>query len=340
MTGEDGAAIPGATVLEKGTANGTVTDQNGQYSIQVSSGNATLVFSFIGYKTTEVGVGGRAVVDVSLAADITSLQEVVVTGYTSERKADIVTAISQVSALNTVAIPQGDIGQALQGRVAGVQVTTSGQPGAASQVRIRGFGSLTNNQPLYVIDGVPTFDNTQINPYDVETQTILKDAGAASIYGARAAAGVIVITTKHGKYDGKTVVSVDMNTGTTLPGDGQKNLNPQQQANKVYEALRNSGAANANGQPYGTNLNNPTLPDYILVGVPGGANAGNVMAGDPRIATALSNYNIDATKGQAYPGYCRQQRWNRLVQGNDPYCSYYTPQIRDIRWKCPRSLLH
>jgi len=297
LTGEDGAAIPGATVLEKGTSNGTVTDQEGKYSIQVSSGSATLVFSFIGYKTMEVGVNNRTVIDAALSTDITSLQEVVVTGYSSERKADIVTAISQVSAINTIAVPQGDIGQSLQGRVAGVQVTTSGQPGAASQVRIRGFGSLTNNAPLYVIDGVPTFDNTQINPYDIESQTILKDAGAASIYGARAAAGVIVITTKHGKYDGKTNVTLDFNTGVTLPGEGQKNLNPQQQADKVYEALRNSGAKNANGKPYGSDLNNPTLPDYILVGDPKtGARYGNVMSGDPRIATALANYNIDPSK--------------------------------------------
>ncbi len=298
LTGEDGTTIPGATVIEKGTSNGTVTNQDGQYSIQVASSNATLVFSFIGYKTVEIPINGRAVVDVLLASDVTSLQEVVVTGYSSERKADVVTAISQVSAINTVAIPQGDIGQSLQGRVAGVQVTTSGQPGAASQVRIRGFGPLTNNAPLYIVDGVPTFDNTQINPYDIESQTILKDAGACSIYGARAAAGVIVITTKHGRYDGKTNVSLDVNTGVTLPGEGQKNLNPQQQANKVYEALRNSGAKNANGQPYGTDLNNPVLPDYILVGVPGKSNIGNVMTGDPRIQTALDNYNIDASKGQ------------------------------------------
>ncbi|MEJ0057552.1 MAG: TonB-dependent receptor plug domain-containing protein [Bacteroidota bacterium] len=165
-------------------------------------------------------------------------------------------------------------------------------------MRIRGFGSLTNNAPLYVIDGVPTFDNTQINALNVESQTILKDAGAASIYGARAAGGVIVLTTKHGKYNGKTNISLEYTTGVTLPGEGQENLNPRQQADKVYEALRNSGATNANGQPYGPDLNNPVLPDYILVGVPGHSNIGNVMAGDPRIAAALANYNIDPAKGQ------------------------------------------
>lgn len=298
ITSDEGEALPGVTVVEKGTARGTVADQDGHYSIEVSGGNATLILSFVGFKTTEIPVENRTMIDASLAPEATSLQEIVVTGYVSSRKADIVAAISQVSALSTVAIPQGDVSQALQGRIAGVQVTTSGQPGAASQVRIRGFGSLTNNAPLYVIDGVPTFDNTQINALNVESQTILKDAGAASIYGARAAGGVIVLTTKHGKYNGKTNISLEFTTGVALRGEGQKNLNPQQQADKVYEALINSGAGSAAGQPYGNDLNHPVLPDYILVGVPGQSNTGNVMAGDPRIATALSNYNIDPNKGQ------------------------------------------
>ncbi len=301
VTDETGNPVPGASILEKGTTNGTVTDAQGQFALQVSNANATLTASFIGYKAMEIPVNGRAIIDFAMQPDVTSLQEVIVTGYTSERKADLVSAISQVSGANTIAIPQSDIGQALQGRIAGVQVTTSGQPGTASQVRIRGFGSFGNNQPLYVIDGVPTFDNSNINPYDVESQTVLKDAGAASIYGARAASGVIIITTKHGKYDGTTKVSLDMNTGATMQGKGVGILNPQDQANKVYEALRNTPGATAGTakNSYGTDLNNPVLPDYINVGIPGGGgNIGNVMAGDPRIATALANYNIDPTKGQ------------------------------------------
>jgi len=204
ITGEDTQPIPGVNVLEKGTSNGTVTDQNGQYKLMVADAKATLVVSFIGYKTIEVAVNGQSTLDIALQPDVTSLQEVVVTGYATERKQDLVSAISQVSGVHTVAIPQSDIGQALQGRVAGVQVTTSGQPGTPSQVRIRGFGSFGNNSPLYIIDGVPTFDNSNINPYDVESQTVLKDAGAAAIYGARASAGVIVVTTKHGRYNGST----------------------------------------------------------------------------------------------------------------------------------------
>lgn len=300
VSDEAGQPAPGVSVLEKGTTNGTTTDVTGKYTISVSSTGATLVFSFIGMKTQEVDVTGRTTADVTLAAEVTSLEEVVVTGYASERKQDIVSAVSTISAANTVAVPVSNVEQAIQGRVAGVQVTTSGQPGVTSQVRIRGFGSLTNNTPLYIVDGVPTYDISNLNPYDIETTTVLKDAGAASIYGARAAAGVIVYTTRHGRNDGKTHVDFDMSVGLNFPGTGVSLLNPQQQANKVYEALRNSGGTTAN-QPYGSDINNPVLPDYINVGVKQSDGSwkptGNINEGSSSITTALSNYNIDPTKG-------------------------------------------
>lgn len=300
ITDEAGQPVPGASVLEKGTTNGTVSDAEGSYNLSVAGENAVLVISFIGYKSIEINIGGRAVIDLKMEQDVTALQEVVVTGYASERKQDLVSAVSQVSAANTVAIPVSNVEQAMQGRVAGVIVQTSGQPGAPSQVRIRGFGSLGNNAPLYIVDGVPTYDVSNINPYDIESTTVLKDAGAASIYGARAAAGVIIYTTKHGKNDGKTRVDFDMSTGLNFPGEGIKMLTPQQQANKVYEALSNSGGS-ATGQPYGGNLASPTLPDYINVSVQQSDGSwkptGNINEGDSRIALALANYNIDPTKG-------------------------------------------
>lgn len=300
VSDETGQPAPGVSVLEKGTTNGTTTDVSGKYVLSVNSAGATLVFSFIGLKTQEIDVTNRTTADVAMESEVTSLNEVVVTGYASERKQDIVSAVSTISASNTVAVPVSNVEQAIQGRVAGVQVTTSGQPGATSQVRIRGFGSLTNNSPLYIVDGVPTYDISNLNPYDIETTTVLKDAGAASIYGARAASGVVVYTTRHGRNDGKTHVDFDMSTGLNLPGTGIALLNPQQQANKVYEALRNSGATTAN-QPYGSDINNPVLPDYINVGVKQSDGSwkptGNINEGDPAIATALANYNIDPTKG-------------------------------------------
>lgn len=220
ITDEAGQAVPGASILEKGTTNGSVSDANGDYALNVAGPNAVLVISFIGYKSQEINVGGRTTIDVKMDQDVTALQEVIVTGYTSERKQDLVSAVSQISAANTVAIPVSNVEQAMQGRVAGVIVQTSGQPGAPSQVRIRGFGSFGGNAPLYIVDGVPTFDVSNVNPYDIESTTVLKDAGAASIYGARAAAGVIIYTTKHGKNDGKTRVDFDMSTGLNFPGDG------------------------------------------------------------------------------------------------------------------------
>lgn len=288
---ESGQPVPGANILEKGTTNGTVADSDGKFAISVSKADATLVFSFIGYKTVEVSTNNNSEINVTMEADITALEEVVVTGYGSERKADLVSAVSQISSANTIAIPVSNVEQAIQGRIAGVLVQTSGQPGAASQVRIRGFGSFGGNAPLFIVDGVPTFDVSNINPYDIESTTVLKDAGAASIYGARASGGVIVYTTKHGKYDGTTKVDFDMSTGLNFPGSGIAMLNPQQQASKVYEALRNGGGSAAN-QPYGPDLNNPVVPDYINV-----AGVGNIFNGDPRIAAGLANYNVDFDKG-------------------------------------------
>jgi len=266
VTDENGAPVAGANIVEKGTTNGTLSDAEGKYALKMSGSNTSIVITFIGYATQEIAVAGRATVDISLTPDVSALQEVVVTGYTSERKADVVAAISQVSALNTVAIPQSDIGQALQGRVAGVQVTSSGQPGQAAQVRIRGFGSFTNNNPLYVIDGVPTFDNTQVNPYDVETQTVLKDASAASQFGARAAAGVIVITTKHGKYDGKTNVTLDINTGISMPGNAVHSLSPMDQARATNIAITNTDGGKNPGNYQVAGDGSIILPDYVNVG--------------------------------------------------------------------------
>jgi len=300
VTDETGSGMPGVNVLVKGTSTGTATDVSGKFSLSVPGNDAVLVFTFVGYTSQEETVGTRSTIDVSMKQDASTLEEVVVTGYTSERKQDLVSAVSQVSAGNTVAIPVSSVDQAIQGRVAGVQVTTSGQPGAQASVRIRGFGSFGGNGPLYVVDGVPTFDVSNLNPYDIETTTILKDAGAASIYGSRAASGVIVYTTKHGKNDGKTRIDLDVSYGLNFPGKGIKMLNPTEQANKVYEALRNTTGGTSANQPYGSDLNNPVVPDYINVGVfTGGVwkPTGNIMEGDPRIDIALQNYNVNPDNG-------------------------------------------
>lgn len=215
---DDGSAIPGVNVQEKGTSNGAVTDANGAFSISVGS-NAVLVFSFVGLASQEMIVGNQSTIEVVMQSDVTSLSEIVVIGYGTAEKKDVtgvVTAVNEVN-FNRGAIVSPD--QLISGKIAGVQITqNSGEPGGGSTIRIRGGTSISaGNEPLYVIDGVP-IDGVGypggrnplnfLNPSDIETFTVLKDASAAAIYGSRAANGVIIITTKRGK-PGATQVTYD-----------------------------------------------------------------------------------------------------------------------------------
>jgi TonB-linked SusC/RagA family outer membrane protein len=213
----DGSSLPGVNVLVKGTTIGTVTDANGEYTISAGSGE-TLVFSFIGYVTHEEGISGRKTIDVSMSADTRTLDEVVVVGYGSMKRADVTYAVAKVNSeqLETRKVPRLD--QALQGQLAGVRVQqSSGVPGAAPIIRIRGVGSITSgNIPLYVIDGMPVEDVSVIanlNFNDVASVEVLKDAAAAAIYGSRGSNGVILVTTKSGT-SGKVKINYNMYVGT------------------------------------------------------------------------------------------------------------------------------
>ena len=202
---ENGDGMPGVNILVKGTASGTASDADGKFNLSVPSNDAVLVFTFIGYGTKEVSVGSRTVVDEVLVPDQTSLDEVIVTGYSVESRRQVTGAVSSVKASDLTVVPTGNIEQQLQGRVAGVTVVTNGQPGSTSQIRVRGFGAFGGNEPLYIVDGLPVGNTEFLNPDDIETTTVLKDAAAASIYGARAANGVIVYTTKKGAKGGKSM---------------------------------------------------------------------------------------------------------------------------------------
>ncbi|HEY5745478.1 MAG TPA: TonB-dependent receptor [Chryseolinea sp.] len=220
---EEGVTMPGVNILEKGTTNGTVSDADGNYKLNVSSSNAILVFSFVGAETKEVAVGGQSEISVSLTSSASTLAELVVVGYGTQKKSDVTGAVSSLKSEN---FNQGVVtnpGQLLQGKVSGVNVTTtSGEPGAAQNVIIRGMGSFrSGTQPLYVIDGFLLDNSTQgldtnplnfLNPSDIESMDVLKDASAAAVYGARAANGVVVITTKRGK-SGKTEMNASVSTG-------------------------------------------------------------------------------------------------------------------------------
>ena len=199
---ESGQALPGVNILEKNTTNGTTTDADGSYQINVADGNATLVFSFIGYTTQETQVNNQAVLNVSLTVDVTSLTEVVVVGYGSQLKKEITGSVQTVTGKDLKDIPVSQINQKLQGRLAGVQINqTTGKPGQGMSVRIRGQLSVTGgSDPLYVVDGFPITGNIgAMNPDEIEDISVLKDAASTSLYGSRAANGVVLITTKKGK---------------------------------------------------------------------------------------------------------------------------------------------
>jgi TonB-dependent SusC/RagA subfamily outer membrane receptor len=207
VTDDKESGIPGVNVLLKGSVTGTTTNTDGSYSLsipEVKAGSGILVFSFIGYVTEEIPLNGRNTIDVTMIADIKSLNEVVVVGYGTQQKKDLTTAISSVKGAEINAIPTLSPGQALAGKMAGITLQqASGAPGSAPVIRIRGNGSITSgNNPLYVIDGYPTSDVNLFNnipPSDIESIDVLKDAASAAIYGSRAGNGVIVVTTKRGK---------------------------------------------------------------------------------------------------------------------------------------------
>ncbi|GAB3651029.1 TonB-dependent receptor [Echinicola sediminis] len=201
-SGEDGSPVPGASVLVKGTTKGVATDLDGAYSITLSAGQDTLVFSFVGMMSKEVSVGNQSIVDVELEPDVSSLTEVIVTGYLPETRDRLSGAIGTVSSKEIEDIPVASFDQILQGRSPGLYVTAgSGQPGASARVRIRGEGSINGgNTPLYIMDGVPIEAGifATLNPNDIADVSVLKDASATAVYGSRGANGVIVITTKKG----------------------------------------------------------------------------------------------------------------------------------------------
>ena len=204
--------LPGVSILMKGTTTGVVTSIEGTYTINVPNEQSTLVFSFIGFVSKEEVVGNRSLINVTLDQSIQGLDEVIVTGYTSERKRDIIGSVAVVNTKTTLQQPSFNLGNMLQGRAAGVTVSGTGAPGAAAKLRIRGFTSFGNNDPLYVIDGVPTNNVNSLNPQDIESVQVLKDPVSASIYGSRAANGVIVVTTRQGT-SGKTNLTYDSYVG-------------------------------------------------------------------------------------------------------------------------------
>lgn len=251
IAGDDNQPIPGVSVIVKGTTIGVATNLDGKYTLNVPAERSILTFSFIGYSTQEINIGTRSIIDLTMASDIRSLNEVIVTGYGTQTKREITGAISSVGGESIQNLPLQSFDRALQGRAAGVLVqNSSGIPGGALRVRIRGQGSISaGNDPLYIVDGVQ-FNNSDnasnvstnplasINPNDIETMEILKDA-SASIYGSQAANGVVIITTKRGKK-GNTQINFNTYTGWVTPIREVDMMNSQEFLGYRLDAFRNN----------------------------------------------------------------------------------------------------
>lgn len=283
VTSENGEPLVGASVVEKGTTHGVVADFDGKYTLEVSGPNAILVVYYIGYKTLEVPVNGREVVNIVLQEDLAELEEVVVVGYGTQRKRDLTGAVAVVDVKGLKQQPAASPVESLQGKATGVQVINSGAPGATPQIRIRGFSTINNNDPLYVIDGMPYEGKLSwLSSNDIENMQVLKDASSASIYGARANNGVVIITTRKG-VKGKPRITFDTYSGMQVPNRSRfpEFLNPQQYGEYVYQqyinAGRTPGTPATTGSNYGSDPNRPTLPEYLLAGT---ATGHNVTAAD------------------------------------------------------------
>jgi TonB-linked SusC/RagA family outer membrane protein len=299
----NGTGVPGISVYVKGTSKGTITDNDGNFQLSVPQG-ATLVAQGVGFKTVEMTVGAESTLTITIEEDVSTLSEVVVTGYQTDSRRETTGSVSTVKAKDLTIVPSGNVEQQLQGRVAGVTVISNGQPGTASQIRVRGFGAFGGNEPLYVVDGVPVGDVGFLNPDDIESTTVLKDAASASIYGARAANGVIVYTTKKGTRGAKRLnVTYDGLVGFTDPGKGFDMMSPQEYAEWSWQRQRND-AFQANkpvvfsSDQFG-NGQTPQIPDFILVGT--GAN-GSVF-GSIDLAAERAKYNITTFDDPLRPIY-------------------------------------
>jgi len=294
ITNSVNVPMVGVTVAIKNNSTGTTTDTTGNFTILANQGDV-LIVSYVGYQTQEIKIDGQPILVLSLSESFINLDEIFLTGYTFQKLKEITGSVAIVKAKDLTAVPAGQVEQMLQGRVAGLNVITSGMPGGGSNVRLHGIGNFGDVTPLYIIDGVQG-DINNLNPGDIESLQVLKDAGAYAMYGVRGGNGVIIITTRNGKI-GKTKIDYDFYIGTTQPlQKGPDLLNPQEMADLTWLALRNSGQLAPNGNPFDRYYGNgPTavLPDYLIAGPFRG-----LFEGDPRVNPDL--YNIDFTAPPLY----------------------------------------
>ena len=255
-----GSALAGVNIVEKGTTNGVMSDVNGNFSLTVASAQSVLSISFIGYLTQEITVGDQTVVNVVLAETLLAIDEIVVVGYSTQTRKSLTGAVSTVGAASLAESSASNPVQRLQGKVAGVSVLNQHTPGEGSTLRIRGMTTINDANPLFVVDGIP---GGNYSPNDVESITILKDAAAQSIYGARAANGVVLITTKAGKKNQKINVTVNIRQGISKNSTHYNLLNTQEWGEMLWLEAKNAGITNYSHVQFGNGAT-PVIPDYIF----------------------------------------------------------------------------
>jgi TonB-linked SusC/RagA family outer membrane protein len=306
VTGPGGEALAGVTVQVRGTATRTTTDANGRYEL-TSPSDGVLLFGLIGYKGAARTIAGRPSIDVALEPAVAVLDPVIVTGYTTQRRADITGAVSSVNLEAAQQQTSTSVLQRLDGRVPGVTVEAGGSPGSRTTVRIRGVSGFQNNDPLYIVDGTPVQDTylNWLNPSEIASIQVLKDASAASIYGSRAGNGVVIIETKRGR-SGQRQVSLDVRTGVASPVKGYDDillLNSLDYFEVVKTAYLNGGL-NVPGNIYGNDSlgNNPSVPAYIWPNdgkkqscAAAGANCGTIV--DPSTYAYPNNLIMPGSPG-------------------------------------------
>ncbi len=347
VKGADGEVLPGVNVILKGTTTGVATDFDGNYSINVDDLQGTLVFSYLGYVTQEIEINGNTAINVVMDEDQQTLSEIVVIGYGAVKKSDLTGSVSSLKADRLEETPSSSVDALLQGKVAGVQVTqTSGEPGAGVTVRIRGLSSREgSNSPLYVIDGFPYGDAgnlKQLNPNDIVSMEVLKDASAAAIYGSRGANGVIIITTKSGKNNQRAKFEIKTQTGVQIVDHGRLNLisDPLTFATLSNEVRENDtrnvdplyvGAVDQSTGVYYPSLTeiasgswgiNTYWPDVVLnEAITQNVNIG-ITGGDENTAYAVSGNIFDQTGvliGNDYQNFTFRGRLDQKTRGSFKY---------------------
>ncbi len=256
---EQGIAVPGVSIIVKGTTVGTVTDVDGKFTLGLPPNATVIIFSYIGMQHQEIQIGNQTTFNVTMKADVIGLDEIVAIGYATKKAGELTGAVSTVKAENIQAMQITDASEALRG-VAGVTVMESKTPGEGASIRIRGLGTINNNNPLWVVDGIP---GGTVNPNNIESISILKDAAAQAIYGARAANGVILVTTKAGRKNQKAQVNVSIKSGIVQNSNYYRLLNTKEYGEMLWLEAKNDGKTAFSNNIYGSGAT-PDVPLYAL----------------------------------------------------------------------------